>query len=246
MAMFRSKLSIVTVLLAASAMTAAPLAAAELPLPAASPRAYDSHANDAFGHRRWRRHHDGVDAGDVIAGVAVIGVLAAIAGAASDNRREERVVYRDRPEPYREPYRDYGRESRGWNSGGIDSAVDECVNQVERGNDRVVSVDSAARDASGWQVQGTLDTGSFFSCRLDNEGRIRAIDLGDDFAAIESAAPQSPPQPQLSDEAYAQARAATRNSPPEGTVDADLDGPLPAYPGGPLPGEEGYEDSFGG
>ena len=237
MASIRSRFSIAAAVVAVSAMTAAPLAAAELPvLTPAAPGAYDSHVGDAFGHRRWRRHSgDHIRTGDAVAGVAILGVLAAIASSASSNDQREREVYR---EPYREP----ARPARGWNNGGIDNAVDQCVNQVERGDDRVGSVDNAARDADGWRVQGSLRNGDVFSCRLDNEGRIRSIDLGDDFAALDAA-----DSPQLSDEAYAQARAATRVSAPRaGPVDGDLNGPRPAYPGGPLPGEEGYEDSLGG
>lgn len=224
------------VVLAASAMTAAPLAAAELPvLSPAAPGAYDSHANDAFGHRRWGRNRNHISTGDVVAGVAIFGVLAAIAGSSSNNNRRDREVYR---EPNREP----ARPARGWSNGGIDNAVDQCVNQVERGDDRVDSVDNAARDSSGWRVQGSLRNGDTFTCRLDNDGRIRSIDLGDEFSALDAS-----DSPQLSDQAYAQARAATRTSGPSaGAVDGDLSGPRPAYPGGPLPGEEGYEDSLGG
>lgn len=244
MALLRSRISLATVMLAATAMTAGPLAAAELPLPsAAAPGAYDSHANDAYGHRRWGHSRDHISTGDVVAGVAIIGVLAAIAGAASNEDRRDREVYR---ETSREPYREPPRPARSWNNGGIDNAVDQCVSQVERGDDRVESVDNAARDASGWRVQGSLTNGDYFSCRLDNDGRIRAIDLGDDFAALDTSdAAQSPPQ--LSDQAYAQARAAMRSQPASTGIDGDIaDEPRPAYPGGPLPGEEGYEDSFGG
>lgn len=237
MALIRSRFSIAAVMLAASAMTAAPLAAAELPvLSPAAPGAYDSHAGDAFGHRRWRGHsRSHVSTGDVVAGVAILGVLAAIAGSSSSNDRRDN-------ETYREPYREPARPARGWNNGGIDNAVDQCVNQVERGDDRVESVDNAARDASGWRVQGSLRNGDYFSCRLDNDGRIRSIDLGDEFSALD--APDAVQiRPQLSDQAYAQARAASRVS---GRVDSDINTPRPAYPGGPLPGEEGYEDSLGG
>ncbi len=247
MVTIRSRFSIATVVLAATAMTAAPLAAAELPLPsAAAPGVYDSHANDAYGHRRWRGGHSRghVSTGDVVAGVAIVGVLAAIAGAASNNQRRERETYR---EPYREPV----RQSRNWNNGGIDNAVDQCVSQVERGDDRVESVDNAARDSSGWRVQGSMRNGDYFTCRLDNDGRIRSIDFGDDFAALDAPAVAQDGGPQLSDEAYTQARNATRQQ-PYGTVDrSGVDGdiasdPRPAYPGGPLPGEEGYDDSLGG
>jgi len=234
-------------------MTAAPLAAAELPHQVRiAPAAYDAQAEDANGYRRYRHSRNHVSTGDVIAGVAVIGVLAAIAGSVSnDNDRA-----RSRPEPYREPYREPQRQSRSWNGNGIDGAVDMCVSQVERGRDRVGSVDNASRDASGWNVSGSLDNGEYFTCRIDNEGRIRAIDMGDGFAARDYSANGSAngatngsvngQGAQLSDETYARARArASIGTAPRQAVDADV-GPQPAYPGGPLPGEEGYEASLGG
>ena len=241
---FRSRFSLAAVALAATSMTAAPLAAAELPHQVRiAPAAYDAQAEDANGYRRYRHHRrNHVSTGDVIAGVAVIGVLAAIAGSVSNDN--DRV--RSRPEPYREPYREPRRQSRGqsrgWNGNGIDSAVDMCVSQVERGRDRVGSVDNASRDASGWNVSGSLDNGEYFTCRIDNEGRIRAIDMGDGFAARDY--PDAGQGAQLSDETYARARASIGTAPRQ-AVDADV-GPQPAYPGGPLPGEEGYEASLGG
>ncbi|HSG55431.1 MAG TPA: hypothetical protein VLA45_08245 [Paracoccaceae bacterium] len=246
---FRSKFSLAAVVLAATSMTAAPLAAAELPRRAGDvPMAYDSHAEDAFGYRRYRHSRNHISTGEVIAGVAVIGVLAAIAGSVSENN--DRV--HSRPEPYREPYREPSRQSqdraRGWNGNGINGAVDMCVSQVERGRDRVGSVDNAARDSSGWTVSGSLENGDYFNCRIDNEGRIRSIDMGDGFAARDiSDVGQGR---QLSDETYARARSSLGTAPRQ-AVDDEYgsnagSGPQPAYPGGPLPGEEGYDESFGG
>ena len=243
--------------LAGLGLLATPAAAVPLPLPQGqgAPLAYDSHAEDGFGyrHHRWR-HRDRINGGDVVAGILVLGAIAAIADAASDDSRRE-PAYRDPPARYREP----ARSDRSWGQGGIDNAVDICVDQVERGNDRVGSVDTATRDGSGWRVAGSTTDGTYFSCRLDNEGRVRAIDMGDGYSAgydsgLEPALAAA--DGQLSDEAYARARAVTRQrgaTAPVGApsvgegVDADLvTGPQPAYPGGPLPGEEGYEDSFGG
>jgi hypothetical protein len=213
---------------------ATPVNAAELPqITRVHAGAYDSAAEDSAGYRRRYRHHNHVSTGDVIAGVLVLGTIAAIAGASSNNKRERE---REAEVRYREP----ARNDRSWNTGGIDNAVGMCVDQVERGSDRVGSVDNASRNASGWQVSGSLEDGSYFSCRIDNEGRIRSVDLGDGFAA--NAAEVGEPGPQLSDEAYARARASLRTSEPTDAVDYDIDADLrPAYPGGPLPGEEGYE-----
>jgi hypothetical protein len=239
-------------------VVASPVAAAQLPVATVSPAVgidshgqYDSHAGDAYnsrwGYPRYRRHSgDHLRTGDAIAGIAILGAVVAIASAASnENRTTSREVYRDRPE--RDNWRNSERRESSWGQGGINSAVNMCVNQVERGDDRVGSVDNASRDANGWRVDGSLDNGQAFSCRLDNEGRIRAIDIGDGYAAADVPATGAG---QWSDDAYLSARAATRQqgavvSTP--AVDADLQtGPQPAYPGGPLPGEEGYEDSLGG
>ncbi len=248
--------------LAVLSLLATPVTAAQLPnAPAANAAVqsghlrYDSHAGDAYNHRdgyrNYRRHGgDHLRTGDAIAGLAILGVVAAIAGSAnSADRTRTREVYRDRPVRDRDTYRYGDRVEARWGQGGINSAVNMCVNQVERGDDRVDSVDNAGRDASGWRVEGSLQGGQAFSCRLDNEGRIRAIDIGDGYAAADIPAAASTGDAQWSDDAYLSARAATRQQTAGTTasVDADLDtGPKPAYPGGPLPGEEGYEDSLGG
>ena len=142
-------------------------------------------ARDNWGHGR---HHRGshVSTGDVFAGLLILGGIAAVASAASKDRDErEADDYR-----YREPYPDNRpvyRESSSYSAGNIDSAVDQCVGEVERGDERVAAVDNAARTTSGWQISGQLDVGGNFSCAIDNDGRIRGIDLGDGYSY--SAAP---------------------------------------------------------
>jgi len=203
------------------------------------------------------RHHDrGVDVGDVIAGVLVIGAIAAIADAAhddSDNRR--RRDERDNRDYRQQETRPAQMRGNYQSSRGIDSAVSMCVDQIERGADRVESVDNAARTSDGWRVSGALQDGSGWNCWIDNDGRLRAVDLSgaqaDEqyrSAAVSSAAPDR----QLSDEAYARARAAQVAG---GTMpavvpasnvaaaSASASEPRPAYPGGPLPGEEGYGEA---
>ncbi len=161
-------------------------------------------AQAGWGHGGGYRHRDrGIDAGDVIAGVLVIGAIAAIAGAADDNnsrRREEHY-----PEPDYRVRRDDSRPVNGnyQSSRGMDSAVAMCVDEVERGNDRVESVDNAARNGAGWQVSGSLETGAPWNCWIDNEGRIRDVGLADESSAGAASG-------QLSDEAYARARAEQR------------------------------------
>lgn len=224
-------------LLVASSLIATPALAAELPsIPSAAPQEYSSH--DATpdlsvnNHRWYRYRRNRVDAGDVLAGVLIIGGIAAIANAASKNNRNQR--YRDRD--YRYPDRDYrdrdrryrDRDARRYDdSRGIDRAVDMCVRAIER-DVRVDTVDSIERDGSGWEVEGRLYNGEKFSCEIGSDGRIEDIDYagGRDFAA---AAPVE--DNQWSDDRYAQARARLERRPSAPQAQ-------PSYPGGPLPGEE--------
>jgi len=141
----------------------------------------------ARGWHRW--HHDRVDAGDVFAGLVIVGGLAAIAAAASRAKSDKR----EREPDYRYPdrdsrdYRDYeqppqrydGRPGRdaysgSWRSGGsMDGAVDICVNEVERGDRQIESVESVSRDPEGWRVDGRIVGGRDYSCVVDGDGRVR-------------------------------------------------------------------------
>lgn len=201
---------------AAISLVATPVAALELPRSA--PAIYQVDKANGWGRRY--HHHDRIDAGDVLAGVLILGGIAAIASAASKSKQRE--ANYPAPPPYpqqdRQGYRDngYGYPSDGR---GLDDAVSMCVDQVERGRDRVGSVDSANRTAEGWTVSGALEGGAGFTCRIDNEGRIRALDIGGSRAGLAPAVDR-----QYSDEAYARARMASQSNepgvaPPQGTAD---------------------------
>ena len=226
-----SRIAGAAALLAAASMAVTPAAAAELPLgtaetayPAAG--AWDGDSQNAENHRYRRYRRDrGIDAGDVIAGVVILGGIAAIASAASRNNRDRDYrrdypyrdgSYRDRPYQYR-PYRG---DSRYLDSRGIDRAVDMCVRAVER-DVRIQSVDSVDRLTDGWRVEGSIYNGEGFSCRIGNDGRIEGIDYGQ-RAWDGASAPGAAEDRQWDDEAYAEARR-----------DRD-DGAAPAYPGGPV------------
>jgi hypothetical protein len=243
----------------AAVLSLGPTPAAAIDLPAVSTRdvAVVTGAADDANQHRWRRHRhrdNDIDAGDVVAGVLVIGAIAAIAGALDgpdDDRRYDR-DYRDRN--YRD--RDYrerdGRDDRrgGYESNGLDRAADMCVAQVERGRDRVEEVAEARRTSDGWRVAGTLRNGEAWSCWIDNDGRVRNVDFGAaNYSASDRDARYAPAASggQWSDDAYASARASTRTPAQGGYSYRDepaeapaptADGPQPAYPGGPLPGEE--------
>jgi len=234
-------------LVATLAMPVTHAAAADLArLRPAVVEAYDAGADHADGWRR-RNRRDGVDVGDVLAGILVLGGIAAIAGAASRDRDEQPDRYPadaryPRDARYRTPGSD-GAESRG-----LTRAVDMCVDEVERSRARVSSVDDAERDARGWRVSGELDDGAGFTCRIGNDGRIDDVSIG----ALGEAAYDAADGSQYSDETYARLRATHRDDERVGglddgpPVDGDSYGsdPQPAYPGGPLPGEEGYDEAI--
>ncbi|MEO7246948.1 MAG: hypothetical protein ABIW31_00715 [Novosphingobium sp.] len=127
----------------------------------------------------WRGDYDrGIDAGDVIGGLLVIGAIAAIATAASkSNRHRQDGTYRY-PDPSYPRYNgswqgsdqgDYGR------SNSIDAAVDTCVSEVERGAAKVNSVDGVNRDGQGWRVAGRTRAGSPYACAVDGTGQLRSV-----------------------------------------------------------------------
>ena len=147
----------------------------------------------ARGWYRGHHHHDRIDAGDIFAGILIIGGIAAIASAASKSDREKReeADNRDYRRPSDEDYRDY-RDYRDRNGGygdyrdgrndrygatpqasGIDGAVESCIAEVERGEHRVDDVDSVSREGEGWRVEGRLRNEGEFSCSVDVDGRIR-------------------------------------------------------------------------
>lgn len=226
-------------------------------------------------HRGWRRNR--VDAGDVLIGAAIIGGVAAILS--SNNRRERErdrdVVIVERDTDFRDRdwdrdrdtrYRDDRRAApRGTGASGLDNAVNMCLDRIER-DVRVDTVDNVERNGSGWQVSGVLFNGSPFQCRIGNSGQIDAIDYGQGFtdvgfnATSDGAAPRAAGQ--WDDQRYADARAAVGGTvrpdiavseatiqPGEPALRTAASTAMPAYPGGPLPGEvipETVEEETGG
>jgi hypothetical protein len=111
------------------------------------------------------RDGDGISAGEVIAGAVVLGGLAAILSSGDNDRYDRGGRYDDR---YRDDYRgrydndarygygyDYGRY------GNSRSAVNQCVNAVERGSRRygntdVTQVTSIDRKRDGYKVKGRV------------------------------------------------------------------------------------------
>ncbi|WEK47399.1 MAG: hypothetical protein P0Y56_03685 [Candidatus Andeanibacterium colombiense] len=144
-------------------------------------------------HGRYYHHH-GVSGGDVLAGALILGGIAAVASAA--NRGSNDGDYRDYRASDPAPYNRSSSYS-GVTGGGIDNAVNMCVTEVERGRDRVSAVDNAARTPDGWKISGQLSGpgagGPGFSCWIDNDGRIRNVDLGSGGQAYDDRGAASEP-----------------------------------------------------
>lgn len=110
--------------------------------------------------RGRQRDHDGISAGEVIAGAVILGGLAAVI-ASSDNDRDR---YDDRD--YRGADRDYrgGRGGYGQNGGGYRAraAVEECVRAAERQasfrgrNAEVYEVADIDRSRRGFEISGRI------------------------------------------------------------------------------------------
>ena len=219
---------------ATAALALSPVQAAQLP-PVAQPAAQiapvavagsDFGVDEAQQYRRYRYHRrhrgGGVDAGDVIAGALILGGIFAIASAATSSDRDDR---------------DYVRNDA------FDRAVDRCISRVER-QSRVGSDDNVGRTGSGYSVTGTTYDGSGFTCRVNRSGQVLDVRYGRGYQGYDGyQSDQGYGDSQYSDEAYARARGNTYSTqsygyPRQGST------AQPAYPGGPVPGED-YDDYDG-
>jgi hypothetical protein len=103
-----------------------------------------------------RYDRDGIDAGDVIAGALIIGGIAAVAAAASNNRDSRYDDRNDRRGDY--GYGNSRFEGRGF---GSRTAVDQCVRAAQRqasrfGRARVTDVTKIERVRGGYEVRGRI------------------------------------------------------------------------------------------
>lgn len=140
---------------------------------------------EASGYHRWRgyRHRGGIDGGDLLGGLLIIGAVAAAAKAIDrdqEERRRDRTrgrdypyngTYRDRPYDYRSGERADGSTRYG---GGdpreADRAVDACSAEAGRSG-RVDEVFEVENVAGEWQVKGDFTNGRRFTCTVDASGR---------------------------------------------------------------------------
>ncbi|MGB7374796.1 hypothetical protein [Pontixanthobacter sp.] len=228
---------------AALSIAAAPVMATDLPVapPTAAPPAFDTFdaaSENADRYRRYRHHRNrGVDAGDVIAGVLILGGIAAIASAASEPRRSTR-TYPQQQRDYQPRRSDNGRNM----SQGLDRAVDMCLQEIER-DVRVDRVDSVDRTGAGWNVTGRLYDGEAFACQIGNNGQVSNISYSGSAGAFSGAYNGG----QTADRQYsAQRYAEMRRQADSQGIEQVPNTALPAYPGGPVNGQYYDEDGFGG
>ena len=122
----------------------------------------------------WGRRRSHVDVGEVLAGIVILGGIAAIANAASQNHRDRRRDDRRYPRQRANGY-DNDNDQQWQQNGGLDHAVSRCTEEVSRGSGRSATADVINRDGDGWRVQGRTDAGRPFTCSVDGNGRIRNV-----------------------------------------------------------------------
>ncbi len=206
-------------MLAALSLAATPAGAAGLPVVGhvAVPTAHQYGpyvgAGWSWGGGGWgHRHRRGPSVGDVLAGVVILGTIAAVANAANKPRRSSY--------PQRYPYPDRRYDYRSDGPQGLEGAADMCLREVER-NARAREVTRVERNAGGWLVSGAMADGSGFSCSIGADGRIDRVDIGGEAQAYGGEGGQR------DNDTFRSARAGVEDG-----------GPQPDYPGGPLPGDE--------
>jgi hypothetical protein len=215
-----------------------------------------------WGHRHYRHRHNRVDAGDVILGAVIIGGIAAIASSSNRRQRDRDVViverdvrdrdWRDDNRRYDDRRDDRRPAPRGSGAAGLDNAVNLCLDRIER-DVRVDSVDNVERTGSGWLISGGLFNGEPFQCRIGNSGQIEGIDYGNAMPGGgftgSGLGTDARSDGQWDDQRYTSARRAVGGlvRPDIAVQEAATTAPrgqsaqaerMPAYPGGPIPGED--------
>lgn len=165
-----------------------------------APIAAQAHPGGWGGWHPYREHHDrGPDAGSVIAGLLVIGAIAAVATSVANRDRQARAQASPPPYPpdasqpqWKEPsWQD--RDPRwdavppppsagayGWTPGAHDRALDQAVEAcADRARSRggLDQIWDAARQGDGYRVRGNLGTGNSFVCNVDGSGRVTDLSV---------------------------------------------------------------------
>lgn len=134
-----------------------------------------------WGGRGWHRDRGGIDGGDVLAGILIIGGIAAIATAASNAEKRKREAreddgYRYRPEEdrrddRRDGWRDQSDRGSGSSARSLNDAVEVCAAEAERSGE-IEEVYDATRNGDGYRVSGTFRNGDRFSCGVGRDGGV--------------------------------------------------------------------------
>lgn len=135
--------------LSAGIVAAAMLANAGSP---ALARDYDRDYGYGYGHHGWHHRHDHVDGGDVVAGVALIAILAAVLSSSSKNKH-------------------HVGHSEG-NISSEDAAVDACAQAAEtKAGDQatVRDITQVDRTNDGWNVEGIVKQGRDWNTNDDDD-----------------------------------------------------------------------------
>lgn len=239
-------------LLAAASLMATPAAAVELARSSSAPVGSPVEAASNYGP--WGGvgigggwgwggggyrggHHRRGGASDILTGVLILGTIAAAANAANRARARgsypnrypypnsypnpNRYPYPDRSNPYRPPNQDRQGDWRPGGPQGLEGAANMCLREVER-NARAREVTRVERTANGWLVTGAMADGAAFNCSIGGDGRIESVDVGGRAQSYGQA------DRRYDDQRYR----------PAAGADSGAAGPQPAYPGGPLPGED--------
>lgn len=240
---------------AAASMAAVPASAAELPATTTTQTSYDiaggfnAEEGNAEGYRYRRYRRNRVRTSDVIGGILVLGTIAAVASAASNNKRRDRDYRNERRT------RDYPQrrgDTRASGTQGLQGAVSRCTSSIER-DVRVENVDNVSRTAQGWQVTGTIFNGDRFDCRIGQDGQIESVNYGGNFSASATSSQRPVQDRQWGNDRYAAAwdkvergEAASQAQPQyqEAATTYGQQRYTPeqaqqraAYPGGPVAGE---------
>jgi hypothetical protein len=108
--------------------------------------------------RDYGRDHDGISAGEVIAGAVILGGIAAVLSSKGGNDRYNDGYYGDRDDRYGDNYgRGYGYSNRG----GSRQAVNQCIRGVENYSNRydrakVTEIRDIERTRNGYKVKGNV------------------------------------------------------------------------------------------
>lgn len=180
MTLITNKVAAATAVAAVFSVAATPSAAIELPRVAGQVQAWDPDALNVENRRHHRGHRDDgwdIDGDDILAGVLILGGIAAIAGIA--NAGKNRPPAPPEPEPWPADAGYQAPPSEDFRSGGMARAVDTCVGEVEASRGPVITVDRASRSGEGWYVAGELDGGTPYACWVDGSGQVSDIEAGD-------------------------------------------------------------------